>query len=117
MLRRLLAILLCLGLALQAVAAPNPQRAPCPMEEHMRAALAAGDAQASDLPDCCQDLATYAATGKACKAQLDCSIAAVILPSEAIHSQWPGSAALPSGLASLLSAAPVAGPWRPPGHS
>lgn len=117
MMRRLFAILLCLGLGLQAVAAPNLQRAPCPMEEQMRAASAAGDTQASDLPDCCQDLATYAATGKACKAQLDCSIAAVILPSQANHSRTPGSAELPSGLPPLLSAAPVAGPWRPPAHS
>jgi hypothetical protein len=114
MLRRLLAILLCLGLALQAVATPNVQRAPCPMEEHMRAALAAGVTQASELPDCCQDLLTYAATGKACKAQLDCSFTVVILPSESIPTEPPGAATLPGAQGHMLRAAPVAGPWRPP---
>jgi len=114
MLTRLLAILLCLGLGLQAVAAPTFQPAPCPMEEQMQAALAAGDALTGELPDCCQDLQSYATTGKACKAQLDCGFTVAILGAEPVGAGTPGASAPLLASGPSLRPAPVGGPWRPP---
>lgn len=83
----------------------------------MQTALAAGDVQGSDLPDCCQDLVTFAATGKACKAQLDCGFTLAILGGESFGTGTPGTSAPQLVSGPSLRPAPVAGPWRPPAQS
>jgi len=114
MLKRLLAIFLCLGLVLQAGAVPPLHQAPCPMEEHMQAALEAGEALLGELPDCCQDLLTFATTGKACKAQFDCGFTAAMPGSVSIDARPPGTSVLPRAYKAWLPPVPIAGPWRPP---
>lgn len=114
--RRLLFLLVCLGLALQAPAVRALDTTPCPMEAPMRAMLAAGDLNPMDLPDCCNDMLTFAATGHLCKPGFDCGSATTVIclcdqpsasPAAAVSFCTPARPAPPF-------AAPIAQPWRPP---
>lgn len=115
MFRRLVFLLVCLGLTLQVQAARAFDKPPCPMEATMQAMLDAGDLEPADLPECCNDLPTQAATGQACKSGNDCSAHAAMMPAATPRAV----AALPA--AAVAQAPPpasrataLATPWRPP---
>jgi hypothetical protein len=73
--------------------------------------MSAATATAAD--DCCNDMATFLKTGKACKSGQDCQTPAVAL-SAAADAQAGLSNTVPAALSvSSLSIAPVA-VWRPP---
>jgi hypothetical protein len=113
---RLLFILICVGLALQAPAARALQKSPCPMEATMQAMLAAGDLDPAGLPDCCNDLQTFAATGHLCKTGADCgaSTTAAWIPAQPISALTVLTSAIPMARPAPPFAAPAAQPWRPP---
>lgn len=114
--RRLLLVVLCFGLALQAPAARALVPSPCPMEDSMRAMVAAGALDPADLPDCCNDPQTFAATGQLCKAGADCGStppAAAFGLAPIIGRVATASAAPPAGPAPAHTTT-VAPPWRPP---
>lgn len=115
MFRRWLLLLMCLALPLQAPAITWQTQSPCPMEAEMAAMLAAGDLAAEDLPDCCNDVETFAQTGKACKAGQECAATTLAVPPAAV----PAATGLlrheaPLFAASARHAAPPASLWRPP---
>ncbi|MGQ3055348.1 MAG: hypothetical protein ACT6S0_26465 [Roseateles sp.] len=115
MIRRVLLILVCLGLALQGGAVRALEKAPCPMEAEMQTLPTAGDPYPAELADCCNDMQTYAATGHLCKLGTDCNTPPAMAP--ASKPGTAGAAAASSGpQAGLVSAlsAPGATPWRPP---
>lgn len=115
MIRRILFILVCLGLALQGEAVRALEKAPCPMEATTQAMLAAGDLDPADLSDCCNDLQTFAATGHLCKSGTNCNASPAIspMPMASAAVDAPASGAPQAGPVSALSA-PTATPWRPP---
>lgn len=84
----------------------------------MLAMLAAGDLASSDLPDCCNDLQTFAATGHLCKPDTDGSAPVAISPmgSFAVGVDAPASDPPQAGPVAAFSA-PTATPWRPPAGS
>lgn len=115
MFRRLVFLLVCLGLTLQVQAARPFDKPPCPMEAMMQAMLDAGDLDPADLPECCNDLPTYAATGQACKFGKDCSAPAAMM----LAATPAAAAAMPASTVAQVAppaarAAPLATPWRPP---
>ena len=114
--RRLFFILICLGLALQAPAARALEKTPCPMEATMQAMLAAGDLDPADLPDCCNDLQTFAATGHLCKSGSDCgtSPTAFWIPAQPSTAPTAALSAISLARPAPPFAAPIAQPWRPP---
>lgn len=116
MIRRLLFILLCIGLTLQAPAVRALDKTPCPMEATMQAMLAAGDLDPADLPDCCNDLETYAATGHLCKSGPDCgsTTTAIGLCAQPGAPNMAAVSAIAPAKPAPLFAAPIAQPWRPP---
>lgn len=119
MIRRLLFILLCLGLSLQTPAVRALETTPCSMEATMQAMLAAGDLDSAGLPDCCNDLQTMAATGHLCKSGTDCgtSPTAFWLPAQPSTALTAAVAIAPLASPTPPFAAPIAQPWRPPaGH-
>jgi hypothetical protein len=112
----LLFVLICVGLAVQVSAARALPKAPCPMEATMQAMLAAGDLDPADLPDCCNDLQTLAATGDLCKSEADCgaSTATAWIPVQPISALTVATSAIPSARSVPPLAAPATQPWRPP---
>lgn len=115
MLRRLVFLLVCLGLALQGGAVFAVPKAPCPMEAAMQAMQSAGTADPAELPECCTDAQTFAQTGQSCKAGSDCNAPTAISPPVAASD---AGAVLPAPVpltrAAAALAAPSATPWRPP---
>ncbi|MDZ7855781.1 hypothetical protein [Sphaerotilus sp.] len=115
MIRRILFILVCLGLALQGEAVRALEKQPCPMEAAMQTMLTAGDLDPTDLADCCNDLQTYAATGHLCKSGTDCNappaISPVSMPSTAVAA---AASTGPEASPTSTHSAPTATPWRPP---
>lgn len=115
MIRHVIALLVVLGLCLQGPATLAFEPAHCPMEESMQASSASGESDPPGLPDCCNDLATYDATGQACKSGADCG-----LPGAMAFFPPPGTALLDIGSQAprkaefSVRAAPIASPWRPP---
>jgi len=81
----------------------------------MQAMPAAGENLPADLPECCNDPATYDATGQACKSGADCS-----LPGAMAYVTTHGTTLIqsrsqpPRTAVSSGSAAPIRPPWRPP---
>jgi len=73
--RRLLALVLCLLLPLQGVAAAQVPAPPCPMHGWM---AVEGDSSGgtgtlvADMGDCCNDLASFERTGQPCKSAQNC---------------------------------------------
>lgn len=115
MFHRLVFLLVCLGLALQVQAARSFDKPPCPMEAMMQAMLAAGDLDPADLPECCNDLPTYAATGQACKSGTDCSapVAMMLAATPCAVAARPAST-VAQALSPAARVADLATPWRPP---
>ncbi len=113
--RRFLTLLLCACVVLQGVGTVLAQEAPCPMEAELTAMVVAGDLAFEDLPDCCNDMQTWAETGHLCKQGLDCASLLVWAPlpflgmvaaaSDSDRAFLPGPSAL---------SAPPGAPWRPP---
>ena len=68
--RFLIALMLCLALPLQGMAAWSAPGNPCPMEDMVMAAD--GSATADDMADCCNDALTFMETGQPCKTGMDC---------------------------------------------
>lgn len=113
--RRLISWLVCACMAVQGVVPALAAEAPCPMEAEMVASVLAGELDAADLPDCCNDLQTWAETGHLCKSGLDGSGpqpgAPAPMPDRLLAA--PGAAAVPGPGPTAVSAPPGA-PWRPP---
>lgn len=116
MLRRIVLFVLCLAVALQALAGTPSRDEPCPMAAEMAAmASDAGTATGDPADDCCNDAATFAETGQPCKSGQDCQAPALwavpvkpwtapVLPPPAL--QAAAICAAPCGQAALV--------WRPP---
>lgn len=114
---RILVLLISLLLTLQAPAAVLAQSEPCPMHDMM--ATHEG-AEAESMPgaeagDCCNDFATYHATGQTCKTGQDCQApAAGLLTAGLVRvAQVPTHAVRHAALPSQTDGAP-ANLWRPP---
>lgn len=114
--RRFLFVLICVGLALQAPAVRALEKSSCPMEATMQAMLAVGDLDSADLPNCCNDLQTFAATGHLCKSGIDCgaSPAAFWPPAQPSSALTAAGSAIPVARPVRPFASPTAQPWRPP---
>ncbi|MCU0937640.1 MAG: hypothetical protein MUC86_00530 [Burkholderiaceae bacterium] len=81
----------------------------------MQAMLAAGDLDPEDMPDCCNDLQTFAQTGHTCKAGTDCSVPTAIAPASlAGTADAAAPTCAPEASATAVLPAPTATPWRPP---
>lgn len=114
-LRRFLTLVLCACLALQGAGLALASEAPCPMESDMEAMVLSGELDAADLPDCCNDMQTWAETGHLCKPAIDCAGLVVWAPAPAPGTVGAATAAdLVSGLSSAPASAPPGAPWRPP---
>ena len=50
-------------MSLQGMGVVMASEAPCPMESDMEAMVIAGELSIEDLPDCCNDMQTWAETG------------------------------------------------------
>jgi hypothetical protein len=113
--RRFLTLLLCACLSLQGAGVVMASEAPCPMESDMQAMVIAGELSIEDLPDCCNDLQTWAETGHLCKQGLDCAGLVVWAPAPSL-----GTAAAMMNSARAFRqgpiplSAPPGTPWRPP---
>ena len=113
--RRFLTLLLCACMALQGVGTVLAQEAPCPMEAELTAMVVAGELAVEDLPDCCNDMATWAETGHLCKPGLDCAGLVVWAPAPtcgAVAAVADSDPAFRPGPTTL--SAPPGAPWRPP---
>ena len=118
-----LAFLLTASFALQGWAATQALALPCPMAAEMAAAAPAeqvnGQAKqsAGDVApvDCCNDMAIFSLTGKACKTGQDCQVpvSALFMPlaprAAPLVSQTAPVASTPAALSALSVAV-----WRPP---
>jgi hypothetical protein len=119
--RRLLALVLCLLIPLQGLAAlQTTEEPPCPMQAMMAMQLDASnaadvDAQANALLDCCNDLATFERTGQACKTGQACTAPAAWMPPVGVP-QFESIAAATPPMPILRARAPgaPASLWRPP---
>ena len=111
----MLSIVLCACLALQGAGVALASDAPCPMEADMEARVLSGDLDATDLPDCCNDMQTWAETGHLCKSGLDYAglVAWAPAPSPGTVGAASGSSPVARPSPTALSAPPGA-PWRPP---
>ncbi len=113
--RRLWSLLLCACIALQGVGAVAASEVPCPMEAEMVAMVAAGELSAEDLPDCCNDMQTWAETGQLCQPSLEGAGVLVwaLAPASVTVTPLRGSDLACRAGPTALSAPPGA-PWRPP---
>lgn len=68
-------LLLCFSLAFANVGYAQNHEKNCPMEQ----GGSMNNMDHADMPDCCNDAATAAKTGKSCKADQDCSISNVVI--------------------------------------
>ncbi|HRH85428.1 MAG TPA: hypothetical protein PLO41_01155 [Rubrivivax sp.] len=81
----------------------------------MEAMVVSGELDAADLPDCCNDLQTWAETGNLCKPVLDGMGPVVWAPAPAPGTvQTISVSDLVPGLSSTPASAPPGAPWRPP---
>lgn len=114
-LRRLLTLLLCACLVWPGAGSALASDTPCAMQAELEAMVLAGELDSADLPDCCNDLQTWAETGQLCKPGVDFagSLAWGPAPTPARFgiTSAGGPAALPSPGDAV---APPGAPWRPP---
>ncbi len=81
----------------------------------MEAMVQAGELDPAELPDCCNDMQTWAETGRLCKSGLDCAGLVVWAPSPAPMAVGTASAFAAPGMPVLrATSAPPGAPWRPP---
>lgn len=85
------------------------------MEADMEAMVLAGDLDPADLPDCCNDMQTWAETGQLCKTGADCQafVAWAPAPAARVLGAAPSSE-VPVALSAPALTARTATPWRPP---
>lgn len=115
MMRRFVAFLVLFGLCLQAPGAFTIQPPDCPMAHMMQTASASAENLPADLPDCCNDPATYGATGQACKLGADCSLPGAMAFVPTIRTAVLEGSSQPFATTHALArVAPIAPPWRPP---
>lgn len=116
--RRLLTLLLCACMALQGMVSAMARETPCPMEAEMEAMVLAGELGADDLPDCCNDLQTWAETGQLCKPGLDFAGGMVWAPAPVPIplGVGGGTCVLASPPPTAMNAPPGA-LWRPPAQA
>jgi len=81
----------------------------------MEAMVLSGELDAADLPDCCNDMQTWAETGTLCKPGLDCAGLVIWAPAPARSAVVadPASEGV-IGMNSRPVSAPPGVPWRPP---
>jgi hypothetical protein len=85
------------------------------MESDMQAMVLSGELDATDLPDCCNDMQTWAETGHLCKPALDGAGLVVWAPAPVPCTVDATSVSdRVSGLSSTPVSAPPGAPWRPP---
>ena len=113
--RALLALLLCLTIAFQAIAGAHAFAMPCPM------ALGKQDVtvQVSVLTDdCCNDAETAAKTGKLCKTGQACNLSfSFAVTSVHAPTQAPASSCFVTGAMLTMPSVGHSGIWRPPTFS
>jgi hypothetical protein len=115
MFRRFLTLLLSACLALHSGSLALAGETPCPMEAGMQAMVLAGEIDPDELPDCCNDLQTWAETGDLCKTAVDCQGLVTWAPAPAALAVAKASASDPPGtLSTAALQAPRGAPWRPP---
>lgn len=115
MMRRFVVFFVLFGLCFQAPGAFTIEPPDCPMAHMMQTASASGEDITAALPDCCNDLATYDATGQACKLGADCSLPGALAFVPTIRTAIIDGSSKPFGAAHALArVAPIAPPWRPP---
>jgi len=113
--RQIVAFFVILGLCFQAPAAFMFEPPHCPMEGMMQAMSAAGEDVPADLPECCNDVATYDATGQVCKSGGDCSLQAAMANVATLATTMIQIGSQPHRTADApVRAAPSTPPWRPP---
>jgi hypothetical protein len=89
--------------------------APCPMEAELAAMVLAGELDASDLPDCCNDMETWAETGRLCEPGLDGAGVVTLAPAPSIESVGvPSTSERVAPAPEATRSAPPGAPWRPP---
>jgi hypothetical protein len=113
--RRFLSLLLCACLSLQSVGIVLASEVPCPMEAKLEVFVAAGELSTDALPDCCNDMQTWAETGHLCKQGLDCAgllVLAFAAPHGITATKLDHARAFTPGPTALT--APPGAPWRPP---
>jgi len=112
---RILVVLISLLLTLQAPAAVLAQSEPCPMHDMTAALESAESMHGAELGDCCNDFATYHATGQTCKTGQACQApVAGLLTADLLRvAPVPTHAVRHAGLLSQTDGAP-ADLWRPP---
>jgi len=117
--RFLIALLLCLALPLQGMAAWSAPGEPCPMEDMVMAAdtTAGADGPSEAMADCCNDALTFMETGQPCKTNMECGAPVASVP--------PAGLALTEAIRApeRFALAPAAPPppgrstiWRPPSY-
>lgn len=113
--RFLIALMLCLALPLQGMAAWSTPGDPCPMEDMVMTADAS--VAPDDMADCCNDALTFMETGQPCKTGMDCGAPVAHMPPA---SPLPTTAAhAPERFAFTAATPPPPGHsaiWRPPSH-
>jgi hypothetical protein len=115
MLRRLLILAVCACLGLQGVGPTFAAESPCPFEADMVAGVLSGELDATDLPDCCNDLQTLAETGHLCDPGLDRAGLGVWAPAPSAREVGMASGSDPvERSAATTPNAPPDAPWRPP---
>lgn len=113
-LKTLFLAILCLALPVQGIAGISTFEVPCPM----MLTMADDMADAGAMNDCCNDVATAAKTGKACKSGQECPSGfqyALPSPLSASYSGFVGEA-IPH-FENRVFAALDKGVWRPPSKS
>ena len=114
-LRRLLTLLICACLVAPGGGLALASETPCPMQAEMEAMVLAGERDSVDLPDCCNDLQTWAETGQLCKPGLDAAGTLAWAPAPMLACPGITSAAGPIPSPGPGHAvAPPGAPWRPP---
>lgn len=85
------------------------------MQADMEAMVLAGDVETADLPECCNDLQTWAETGQLCKTGADCQafVAWALVPALRAMDAAPSSD-IPVALNAPAPSAQPGTPWRPP---
>lgn len=106
-------LLLCFTLLFQSMATAGVPAHHCPMQTAGSVMVMAMDT--ADLPDCCNDPATYATTGKPCKSGQECHVAQIAIAIPAVGvSPIPTTPPQPLIKTDSLLPSGVVNVWRPP---
>lgn len=104
-------LLLCLAVPIHGFAAVAALEAPCPMEM----SSASNSAEQPGADDCCNDMETFAKTGKACKSGQECQTGGLWVPNFlALSTALPVQTVAIAPLSQFAPSANPIGFWRPP---